>query len=148
MLRQYGNGVYEDMSAIAVNDDGSFELTEEMSEKFHTFWECIGFNTKRGGKVSSYNMAIVGVYSHLFNPVNSCCGINIDCIIVPIANRISVCGEKITHPGRLWEFLIKFIRERADWIDNIKEKNISCDIEAEICYSFAEMVINVLKNGE
>lgn len=145
-LRQYGNGVYEEMSAIAVNDDGSFELSEELSKKFRGFWKTMNFTDR--GEVGCYNMTIMGIYFHLFNPVSHCCGININCIMLAVANRISVCNEKITSPKDFWNALVDYIKEHSDWIDNIKEKNISCDIEAEICYSFAEMVINVLKKGE
>ena len=136
---------------LVINDDWSFELTGDFLEENKKFWTKLGLldGLREPDKtIVSYNygmMAIYLVYNKELRNVTYG-GLNLGTVITPII-RLGAYSEKIRNPKLFWDFCGEWLRERTDWIDNLRRPGVKVDAEAVACRTLGKTIESIIKTS-
>jgi hypothetical protein len=134
---------------IVINDDWSFELPEDFLEENKKIWTKLGLldGLKEPDKtIVSYNCGMMAIYLTYNKELRNVTygGLNLGTVIMPII-RWGAYSEKIRNPKLFWDFCGEWLRERADWIDNLRRPGVNVDAEAVACRILGNTIGSIIK---
>ena len=134
---------------LVINDDWSFELPGDFLEENKKNWTKLRFleGLKEPDKtIVSYNYGMMAIYLMYNKELSNVTygGLNLDPMIFPIIRR-GAYSEKIRNPKLFWDFCGEWLRERADWIDNLRRSGVNVDAEAVACRILGKTIESIIK---
>ena len=136
---------------IVINDDWSFELPEDFLEENKKIWTKSGLldGLKEPDKtIVSYNYGMMAIYLTYNKELRNVTygGLNLDPMIFAII-RLGAYSEKIRNPKLFCDFCGEWLRERADWIDNLRRPGVNVDAEAVACRILGKTIESIIKTS-
>ena len=144
--------IWDIIPDLEINDDWSFSLPDDFFAESDKVWDRLGLlqGLKEPDRsIVSYNYSIMAVYllsnEELANTTYG--GMPLDAMIFPIIRR-STHSERMSNPKLFWEFCGNWLREHADWIDNLRRPGVKVDAEAEACLVLSETIEAIIKQKD
>lgn len=147
----YRSGQCDLFHNLVINDDWSFELTGDFLEENKKIWTKLRFLEGLGEPdktIVSYNFGMMAIYLMYNKELRNVTygGLNLGLMIFPIIRR-GAYSEKIRNPKLFWDFCGEWLRERADWIDNLRRPGVKVDAEDVACRILGNTIESIIKTS-
>lgn len=145
------DNIYDLIPELEINDDWSFELTGDFLEENKKIWTKLGLleGLKEPDKtIVSYNYGMMAIYLMYNKELSNVTygGLKLETVIFPIIQR-GAYSEKIRNPKLFWDFCGEWLRERADWIDNLRRPGVNLNAEADACRMLGDTIESIIETS-
>lgn len=147
----YKSDLCDFFHSLVINDDWSFELPGNFLEENKKLWTKLGLLEGLGEPdktIVSYNYGMMAIYLMYNKELSNVTygGLNLGLMIFPII-RMGAYSEKIRNPKLFWDFCGEWLRERADWIDNLRRTGLEVNAVAVACRILGNTIESIIKTS-